>query len=539
MDEGEIMVESAKRYARDHLGHRLAIATAVVALSISGPLRAQTPAVPPVEPVQAPPGTTPSPGTAPAAVAPSPIVPASTPSTQPPASPVAAVPPGAAPVPPTLTAVTSVAYPCRPRAGAGGEARTYELRLVGTNFSPTLVENRLVIDEWEFALLNDPNAGKKNPANQSEDCAYTAIPSGSAIGTVSKTGTQLHVTGLMLPSELQGRRSVAVGVGGLESNRADMIFSKVHRDSPRVLALLGTGLIAVVIGVIIALASRKAEPKLSWLARLFFEPQTNTYSLTKFQFYAWTAAAVLGYFYLAFAWSLVQGQFNLPQVPEGLPGIVGISAGTAMIGLSLTSSRPKGAGIQQPSIADFILSGGLIAADRLQFFVWTLVGVTVFLTAVLQTEPGTISTLPRIPDGLLWLSGISAFGYLGSKFVRKPGPTVDTAEARNTTANELEITLVGRQFSQDARIEIDGAFIVRDQASPPKDPAERSYSLVFDTPDTEPNHFKKGVATVRNPDPKWLTGPHDVKIINPDGQFADRQFEVGKAAFGLNQMVAL
>jgi hypothetical protein len=75
----------------------------------------------------------------------------------------------------------------------------------------------------------------------------------------------------------------------------------------------------------------------------------------------------------------------------------------------------KGAGPIQPSVADFVATGGLVAAERFQFFIWTLVGVFTFLFLVVFSDPANVSDLPRIPDGFLALMGVSSFGYLGGK----------------------------------------------------------------------------------------------------------------------------
>jgi hypothetical protein len=157
---------------------------------------------------------------------------------------------------------------------------------------------------------------------------------------------------------------------------------------------------------------------------LFLDPETDTYSLSKLQFYLWTVAALFSYAYLIISKVVVQFA-SWPDVPASLPGIILVAGGTAVTSQIITATKgSKGAGDEKPSFADFITSGGVVAADRLQMFLWTLFGVSAFLYAVLQLLPGTITDLPAIPDRLMVLMGISSAGYLGGKIARKPGPVI-------------------------------------------------------------------------------------------------------------------
>jgi hypothetical protein len=163
---------------------------------------------------------------------------------------------------------------------------------------------------------------------------------------------------------------------------------------------------------------------------LFLDLETNTYSLSKFQFYWWTAAALFGYAYLVISKMLVQGQ-PWPDIPGTLPGIVAIGAGTSVGAQFVTSVRgPKGAGTEEPSLGDLVTSGGVAAPERVQMLVWTIFGVGAFCLAVLQHAPGAIRDLDPVPSGMLYMMGLSSVGYLGGKLARKPGPVI----------NEISIT---------------------------------------------------------------------------------------------------
>jgi hypothetical protein len=161
------------------------------------------------------------------------------------------------------------------------------------------------------------------------------------------------------------------------------------------------------------------------LRMLFLDLETNTYSLSKLQFYLWTVAAVFAYAYLFISRVYVQ-HLSWPDVPANLPGIILVAAGTA-VGSQIVNAAhgSKGAGDEKPSFADFITSGGVVAPDRLQMLLWTFLGIGMFIYGVLQLAPGLISELPTIPDRLLVMMGISSAGYLGGKMARKPGPVIN------------------------------------------------------------------------------------------------------------------
>jgi len=123
------------------------------------------------------------------------------------------------------------------------------------------------------------------------------------------------------------------------------------------------------------------------LQLFFLDKDTNTYSLSKLQLLAWTAAAAFGYIYLMTANLLIQWKFALPDLPEGLPLMLGISAGTTVSAIGLNSHvGRKGSGPVSPSAADFITSGGIVAPERLQYLIWTLIGIGGFLSLLLAAD---------------------------------------------------------------------------------------------------------------------------------------------------------
>jgi hypothetical protein len=187
----------------------------------------------------------------------------------------------------------------------------------------------------------------------------------------------------------------------------------------------------VVLGLVeILKRSKGVSNEYNVLKVLFLDPETDTYSLSKFQFYCWTAAAAFGYVYLVIGRMLVQGQ-SWPDMPATLPAVIGVGAGTAIGAQLVTNVRgPKGGGGEEANLGDLVTSGGVAAPERVQMFVWTILGVAAFCLSVVQHTPGSIKDLDKVPDGLMYLMGLSSLGYLGGKLARKPGPII----------NEISIT---------------------------------------------------------------------------------------------------
>lgn len=230
-----------------------------------------------------------------------------------------------------------------------------------------------------------------------------------------------------LPVPPNGQILLAVGYGD--------VISETLPFRVFVMGKLRVALIAAVIALALALLplgllsfvrnSYRVAGQPYKLRMLFLDQETDTYSLSKLQFYLWTVAALFGYAYLFISRVKVQ-YLEWPDVPATLPGIISVAAGTAIGAQLITAVKgSKGAGEEKPSFADFITSGGVVAPDRLQMFLWTLFGVGAFFVAALDQAPGVIKELPAVPERLLYLMGISSAGYLGGKLARKPGPVIN------------------------------------------------------------------------------------------------------------------
>lgn len=270
-----------------------------------------------------------------------------------------------------------------------------------------------------------------------------------------------------------------------------------------------------------------ASKTLSGLRAFLLDPETDTYSLKNFQLCAWLAAAVLAYCYLTLSRGLAQGKFDMADMPENLVSILGISLATTAASIGVTVGHgAKGSGSVHPSFADLITTGGVASVERLQFFTFTLIAIASFLFSVFLADPASIAGLPAIPERLLWLSGVSAAGYVGGKLVRKPGPILDEVLFDPKT---LTLMLLGQNLDVKASVEIDGTsltpFIALDATGTPQ-------VQVVDPP--QATDFAK---TLRVPlakcDPAWADlrkTQLTLTIVNQDGQCAVWPFPIEPAA---------
>lgn len=133
------------------------------------------------------------------------------------------------------------------------------------------------------------------------------------------------------------------------------------------------------------------------------------YSLARVQMAFWFFLLVTGY---VFVW-LVTGERD--SIAPSLLGLVGISAATALAAFAVTPAserkRLATAGWWRDLVTD---ENGVVALDRLQVVVWTLVLGGIFLTSVLWDL-----TMPEFSATMLALMGISSGTYIGFKLPMK------------------------------------------------------------------------------------------------------------------------
>ncbi len=413
----------------------------------------------------------------------------------------------------------------------------FGFRILGEGFSMVPTDNQLVytgggtIDvAWRDVL---PDKDK---------------PVDKVYGRVVNT-RQLEFLGIP-QSEYQGRLNIQVRVGDSISDPVPVTFARVPKGVPWTVAIGVVALLAALVYIPVTwrlgcykIGTRRYRPWSTFL----LDQETDTLSLAKFQLYIWTGVAVFGYIYLTVARSLIQGVFEFAPIPEGLPGILAVSGGTAALSAGINNTRgPKGAGEEQPSFADLITTGGVVVAERFQFLVWTVLGALAFLFLVVFSDPATIQDLPKVPDGFLYLMGISSAGYLGGKLARKPGPVIDIIVAQQ---GSMVIDIQGRNLSRQAIFTIDEREVTYDllplpsnisSAQPQKDATlevirrdndatQADFALTLRLTLTNEKawlgEWRKAEPLLK-PDDDWLKDTHQLCLMNPDGQKAVLSFTI-------------
>ena len=410
--------------------------------------------------------------------------------------------------------------------------RGYDLLLVGKNFAPKPELNTIEVvgrgpetvitsDDCDKAILNEP-------ADDQKPCLE--VPKGLETQELKLVGFR--------PDKYSGPTSMRVHTGKNVSQAVKVTLSRIAAPLVLLAALV------VFFGlawIVIRLVSKDVkEYRISGKAYgpftgFFLDKETNSFSLSKFQLLAWTAVSVFGYVYLFACRTLVQWDLSsFPPIPDNLPQLLAISAGTTVAATGITKSvGSKGAGNVQPSFADFVSTGGLVVGERFQFFVWTLVGCLGFVSLLLMTDPSTLKDLPKVPDGFLYLMGVSSAGYLGGKVVRKPGPVIKMLCVSKVAADQTQlgvtppagaitkypamiINLKGENMEQDAMLQIDGRTLNR---------ADDFW--ISGTPDAQ-THFCSDVTVCLNNvlEKGYSDGEHTLAFVNQDGQAASVTFPI-------------
>jgi hypothetical protein len=361
--------------------------------------------------------------------------------------------------------------------------------------------------------------------------------------------SKLKVTGFY-PGRYYGPLQIKVRVGSIASKPLPVTFAVA---TPQGVALAAAAVFLVLAFVLYGLASKGLTQdtidglKPSPLTSLFLDRQTNSYSLSKFQVLAWTGVTVYSYVYLFLCRTLIQGDFRFPDVSQNLPQLFFVSAGTTVAATAITANwGSKGAGAIRPSFSDFISTGGLVAGDRFQFFIWTLVGCAGYVYLVISMNPETANiSLPEIPQNFLYLMGVSSAGYLGGKLVRKPGPVIknlsvakvtpvpaggapaDPAAARTlldlqyrppdvatrVTFPVLTLNLKGENIDPTGKMKVDGQ------------PLRGDIFWINAQPDPQTG-FCTDVNVSLNDAAKFIDGSHELMLVNGDGQSSTVSFPV-------------
>jgi len=361
---------------------------------------------------------------------------------------------------------------------------------------------------------------------------------------------KLKVTGFY-PGRHYGPIQLSVHVGNSFSKPVSVVFAAATQQGVAFAAAIVFVVLAFVLYRLIQKGvggSTINGEKFGPLTSIFLDRQTNSYSLSKFQVLAWTAVTVYSYIYLFLCRTLIQGDFTFPDVSQNLPQLFFVSAGTTVAAAAITANwGSKGGGPIRPSMADFISTGGLVAGDRFQFFIWTLVGCAGYLYLVVGNNPEILRNLPDIPQNFLYLMGVSSAGYLGGKLVRKPGPVVKVLSVAKVTpippgglpADPAAAAARGRELldqqfrPQNADIKVALPVLtlnLKGENLDPKgnvkadgQPLRGDAFWINGMPDPQ-SGFCTELNVSLNDAAKYIDGTHELMLVNSDGQGASVGF---------------
>jgi len=344
--------------------------------------------------------------------------------------------------------------------------KRFSFEINGRNFSPKPEENEIEVEGQGRILfaarhVSPPRdaireAGKPIECKQEQAKNYPCLE-------VTADGHTLLISGFERRNEYQGPMRVKVVVNGVPSVLSSSFT--LSRVDARIIIWLTFALFGLLMYIVYRLVSKGiadytiAGRKYSPLAAFFIDKTTDSYSLSKFQLFALSMIAFFGYVYVFLCRALVQWNFTFPDIPDNYPSLLAISAGTTVAAVGLNSTRgTKGGGPVYPSAADFISNGGLVVAERFQFFVWTLIACIGFIALILMQDPAKIDGFPTFPTGLLYVMGVSAGGYLGGKAVRGAGPILKQVQVQvNANGVDLDVVLHGENLDKNGKFRIDGA----------------------------------------------------------------------------------
>ncbi len=393
----------------------------------------------------------------------------------------------------------------------------YDFEISGQNLAASPIDNYLIVVGRDLIPTGSAKECEEAKASGKYQKPCLEVDPGMETRKLKVIGFQA--------AQYDGPVSIRVQVGKNSKNISNAVQLTFARLSQR-LAFWGSLIAFLAIMVVVFLLVRKGVgsttikgKRYSAFTSFFLDKETNSYSLSKFQLLLWTSVFVFGYLYLFLCRMLIQGKFEIPPVPDGLPGMLAISAGTAVVAAGATVARgSKGAGDIYPSAADFITTGGMVVGERFQFFVWTLVGAFGFLSLLLVRDPSEVVELPKVPDNFLYLMGISSVGYLAGKVVRKPGPVIRKLFVSNVSSpSTMTIELEGENLSKDAIVKVDDKQLLKGE-----------YELVLkkaqdQAPD--PSFCSELTLLLKNAN-NYLEGEHTLTLTNTDGQAASASFPV-------------
>lgn len=222
--------------------------------------------------------------------------------------------------------------------------------------------------------------------------------------------------------------------------------------------------------------------KLNYFPNILLDSKLGTYSLAKFQSFAWTVVLIGSYFYVAISKIVLTRSGELPDFKVSLIALMGISYGGLVASNYLDKKVPNNRLMNhKPQWKDlFLAQGSEIDMAKLQLFGFTMIAIIAYLFNLFLAN--ALEGLPEIPPTLHMLLITSQGGYIGGKAV-SDRLTVNIVEPSEVFAGESKtIQLLGSGFSEGMKVLVEG-----EKAIPVKfiDPATVEFECSAEIPPGE------------------------------------------------------
>jgi hypothetical protein len=193
------------------------------------------------------------------------------------------------------------------------------------------------------------------------------------------------------------------------------------------------------------------------LPNILLDVETNTYSLSRLQAFAWTVVLLGSYFYIAICTGLVLRDGIIPDFNPSLIGLMSISYTGLISSHFLGKKNPKNEITSQPpEISNLFSSNGIVDISRLQLLCFTMVAILVYLYNLVIDN--TLNGLPNIPPTLHGLLLTSQGSYLGGKiFGDKIAVNRIFPNIFPITDTEIEFNMVGGGFVEGIKVMLEGS----------------------------------------------------------------------------------
>jgi hypothetical protein len=280
---------------------------------------------------------------------------------------------------------------------------------------------------------------------------------------------------LLRGSHIRKSLKIRILVNGRPSNYVDLTLLPT---SWRIAAALASGFITILFLIFIYMILRglikssqskelagwdgkgggiKRPSILHYIELILSDKATNTYSLSRFQAFAWTITSIASYIYVAFSQAILLKNGKIPDFNPSLVVLMSISYGGLLAAGGMSSKKPKNEiKSKPPELSNLFCEGGSVDLSRLQLFGFTIVSIIVYLFNLWYSNP--LQGLPEVPSTLLGLMGVSQSGYLGGKALGKE-ISINTISPDwiQVSQEGVKISVLGSGFSSGTKVLITGS----------------------------------------------------------------------------------